>query len=38
MGVMDEVCVTFFESDVVALSLVLFRMSLVHVVNISERL
>ena len=37
MGVMDEVCITFFESIVVALSLALFCRPLVHGVNISER-
>ena len=37
MGVVDEVCITFFESDVVIFPFELLRMPLVHTVNISER-
>ena len=37
IGVVDEVCITFPESDVVVLSLKLLCRSLVHTVNIDER-
>ena len=37
MGVMDEVCITFFEGDVVTFSLASLRRPFVHGVNISER-
>ena len=37
VGVMDEVCITFFENDVVVLPLGLLYRPLVHTVNISER-
>ena len=36
VGVMDEVCITFFESDVVVFPFELFRRSLVHTVKISD--
>ena len=37
MGVMDEVCIAFFESDVIVLPLELLCKPLVHTANISER-
>ena len=37
MRVMDEVCITLLECDVVVLPLVLLRGPLVHTMNISER-
>ena len=37
VGVLDKVCITFSESDVVVLPLELLCMSLVHAVNIGER-
>ena len=36
VGVVDEVCITFFESAVVVLPLELLRRLLVHVVDIGE--
>ena len=38
MGVVDEVFITFPESDVVTIPLKLFCKLLVHTVNIDERL
>ena len=37
VGVMDEVCISFFESDVVIFPFKLLRRPLVRTVNISER-
>ena len=37
MGVMDKVCITFFEGDVVIFPLEMFRRLLVQIVDISER-
>ena len=37
VGVMDEVCITFFKSDVIIFPFKLLHRPLVHTVNISER-
>ena len=37
MGVMDEVCITFFEGDVIVFPLELLCKLLVQVVDIGER-